>query len=104
MGNDKLELDIHTRLDARRTPGSYEGHGPDHDGGDTDSGQSKVDYGHREDVFRYSETRGFWKRSEFLSCNRGEPLRPIDERKFFSHPNWQRAYRAFNVDHPKCAI
>lgn len=91
------ELTVYDRIDKRRTPG-YLGHGPDSD--------AEVDIksaNHREDMFRHSETDGFWKRSEWLRCNRGEPMVDIDMRKHFGGPTWRRGDEALD-DHPKiCA-
>lgn len=71
------------RLDRRRTPG-VSGRGPD-------DGEDAKDYGHREDAFRYSDTSGYWKKSEYLACRRGVPMRTLDERAHFGGPTWLRA-------------
>ncbi len=103
MDNSKREKDIYTRIDARRTPGTL-GRGADLDGARDGEKENSRDYGHREDAFRQSETHGFWKRSEFLACNRGDTMHTLDLSTFMGGPTWQRAREAFNTDHPKtCA-
>lgn len=95
----KREMEQARRLEARRTPGVL-GRGPDSDSPDA---TSKIDYGHREDAFRRSETDGYWKRSEFLACNRGDKMETLDLSKLMGGPTWTRAHKEWNDQHPTCA-
>lgn len=79
-----------TRLDNRKTPG-LRGRGPDADeineSGGTDSLTKATGY-------RRTAEGGLWKRSEFLACNDGLPMRS-DHRGlppgYATSPNWLRA-------------
>lgn len=88
------------RLDARRTPG-LKGRGPDSDeaaDGTADSGRAGKP---RSTGYRHTAEGGMWRRSAYLACNAGVPLRS-DERGlppgYATGPTWQRAAREANQE------
>jgi hypothetical protein len=62
-------------------------------GSDCDDSASERNHGGDQDGQQAADSKPdghFWKRSEYLKCNRGVPMKDLDMSRF-KGPTWQRA-------------
>lgn len=79
-------IEIAERMDNRKQESHY-GRGSDQD---EEGGQRQ----HQSGGKQHTKPDGhFWKRSEFLKCNAGVPMKDLDMSRFRT-PEWQRAKEA----------
>lgn len=94
---DKMtdELNKAVRLDNRRTPGNR-GRGADSDEATDGVADSGRDGKPKSTGYRHTSVGGYWRRSAYLACRAGLPMRSDDRGLppgYAQGPTWLRAKR-----------